>query len=275
MERRMPWLAVAALVAATASGMLHFWVGGAPLTYVVLNGLSLLLGLVIVLVPMRSLAGRVVTGLVGIGVAGIAATLLSGFDLEGVRRWLPIGPIRLHAAMLLLPAIMVLLPRLSGAGQIGIVTALAAIFAIQPDLGAALALAAAFLFSRVGRGEHGVTAIGAAASIAAVAITSLRPDPLDPVAFVERVVPDAFATSAMLGLLIGTTLLFACAAPLFVQPRNARATRSLAGVMAGFTLASTIGPYPVPLSGYGASSILGYALALAVLRASIVPSKAG
>lgn len=120
-----------------------------------------------------------------------------------------------------------------------------------------------------------VTAIGAAVSLMAVAITSLRPDPLEPVAFVERVVPDAFATNAMLGVLIGAALLFACVAPLFVQPANARGARSFAGVMAGFALASTIGPYPVPLSGYGASSILGYALALALLRVSIVPSKAG
>lgn len=274
MEGRVPWLAVAALVAATASGMLHFLVGGAPFTYVVLNGLSLLFGLVIVLIPMRSVTGRAAAGLVAFGVAGIAITLLNGFDLEGVRRWLPIGPVRLHAAMLLLPAIMVLLPRLSGGWQIGIVIALAAVFAIQPDLGAALALAAAFLSSRVGGGEYRVAGVGVAASIAAVAITALRPDPLDPVTFVERVIPDAFAANAMLGVLIGVTLLFACVVPLLVQTVNARAARSLAGVMAGFTLASTIGPYPVPLSGFGASSILGYALALALLRVSIVPPKA-
>lgn len=271
----MPWLSVAALVAATASGMLYFRVGGAPLTYVLLNALSLLLGLVIVMAPMRGLSGRAATGLVALGAAGIAATLLSGFDLEGVRRWLAVGPIRLHAAMLILPAIMVLVPQLSRAAQIGIVTVLAAIFAIQPDFGAALALAAGFLSSRAGRGDLVVTGIGVAVSVAAVVITLLRPDPLEPVAFVERVVPDAFAASAMLGLLIGTALLFACAAPLFVKSVNARAARSLAGVVAGFMLASVIGPYPVPLSGYGASSILGYALALAFLRVSIVPSKAG
>lgn len=270
----VPWLGVAALVVAAASGMLFFLIGGAPRAYAAVNGLALLSGLVVVAIPMRRMNGRAAAWAAGLGVTGIAATLVSGFDLEGVRRWLPIGPVRLHAAMLFLPAVAVLIPRLSGRIQLAAVILLAAVFAVQPDCAAALALAGGFVFSRPGRGGHFVTGIGAAASIAAVAIALCRPDPLAPVDFVERVVPDAFATNAILGLLIGAALLFACAASLFARTGNPRAARAFAGVIGGFMLASTIGAYPVPIGGYGASPILGYALGLAFLRVPVVLSKA-
>jgi hypothetical protein len=273
--RPVPWIGAAALVAATASGILFFRIGGAPGAYAVLNGLALLLGLAVIAFAPRRMSARAAAWVVALGVTGIAATLVTGFDLEGVRRWLPVGPVRLHAAMLFLPVIAVLMPQLSARIQLAVMIALAAVFAIQPDFAAALALAAAFLCSRPGRSEPVVTGIGAAAAIAATATTLLRPDPLAAVDFVEQVVPDAFAINAMLGLLIGGALLFACAAPLLMRAANPRAARALAAVMAGFVFASMIGAYPVPLGGYGASPILGYALGLALLRAPIVPSKTG
>lgn len=273
--RSVPWLAVAALAAATASGMLFFLFGGAPPAYAALNGLALLLGLLIVIaVPVRPMTPRAMTSLVLFGVACIAATLVSGFDLEGVRRWLPIGPVRLHAAMLFLPAIAVLMARLPEPGQLAPVIALAAVVAIQPDFAAALALAAGFAFSRSSRGNYLATGLGITVSALAIANSLLRPDPLDPVHFVERVVPDAFAASPMLGILIGAALLSACAAPLLARTGDPQSAKALAGVMAGFALASLIGAYPVPLAGYGPSPILGYALALVLLRMPLVPSMA-
>lgn len=271
--RSVPWLAVAAFVAATASGMLFFLFGGAPPAYAALNGCALLLGLLIVVaVPVRPMTPRATTLLLLLGVACIAATLVSGFDLEGVRRWLPVGPFRLHAAMLFLPAIAVLMTRVPGAGQLAPAIALAAIVAVQPDFAAALALAAGFAFSGPVRGNYLVTGLGIMVSAFAIANSLLRPDPLGPVHFVERVVPDAFAVNPMLGFLIGGALLFACAAPLLARTGDPRPARALAGVMAGFTLASLIGAYPVPLAGYGPSPILGYALALLLLRMPLVPS---
>jgi len=271
----VPWIGMAALVAATASGMLFFRIGGAPGAYAVLNGLTLVLALVIVAIPINRISDRTAARSVALCVAAIAATLVSGFDLEGVRRWLPIGPVRLHAAMLLLPAIVVLMPRLADRMQLAAVIALAVIFVLQPDFAAALALAAGFVFSRPARGERLVAGIGATAAIAATSITLLRPDPLVAVEFVEHVVPDAFAISPILGLLIGAALLLACIAPLLWRTANPGATRAFAAVMGGFVFASIIGAYPVPLGGYGASPILGYAIALALLRPPIVPRKTG
>ncbi len=273
--RPVPWIGVAALVAATASGILFFRIGGAPGAYAVLNGLALLLGLAVISFAPRRMSARAAAWVVALGVTGIAATLVTGFDLDGVRRWLPAGPVRLHAAMFFLPAIAVLIPQFPARTQLAVVIVLAAVFAIQPDFAAALALAAAFLFSRPGRNELLVSAFGATAVIAAITTTLLRPDPLAAVDFVERVVPDAFAINAMLGLLVGSALMLVCVAPLLVRAANPRAGRALAAVMAGFVLASIIGAYPVPLGGYGASPILGYALGLALLRAPIVPPKAG
>jgi hypothetical protein len=273
--RPVPWVGVSAIVVGVTSGMLLFLLGGAPPVYIAMNGLALLLGLGLVAAfPVGRMRGRGATWAAAIGIAGVGISLASGFDLEGVRRWLPLGPVRLHTAMLFLPMIAVLMPRLTDRTQLAALGALAMIFALQPDRAAALALAAGFAFSRPVKRGYQVTALGTAIALAAIAITLVRSDPLEPVPFVEGVVPRAFVVNPLLGLFIGAALAFACAAPLLARGGDRRAARGLAGAMAGFTLASVFGAYPVPLAGYGASPILGYALALALLRAPIVPQKA-
>lgn len=262
-----PWPAASALVAAVASGLLFFGLGGAPRDYLIVNAASLALALAAMFaMPAGRLGGRGAIWIVGLCVAGMGATLVSGFDLDGVRRWLPLGPVRLHAAMLLLPAMLAALPRLPDRWQIVAVTAAAAITVLQPDRASAAALAGGFICLHWRRWREPLMAVGHGVVALGVLTTSVRPDSLAPVRFVENVVADALATQPIAGLLILGALIAAIMAPLWRRPPCRDRALGTSGAWLGFAAASMVGAYPTPLAGYGAAAILGYGLAIAVLR---------
>jgi low affinity Fe/Cu permease len=262
-----PWLAASALVAAVASGLLFFHLGGAPAAYLPLNAASLLLALIAMFtVPAGRLGGRGAAWIVALCLAGIGATLVSGFDLDGVRRWLPLGPVRLHAALLLLPAMIAALSRLSDRWQLTAVTAVAAIILLQPDFASALALGAGFIASHWRRWREPLVAAGHAVVVLCAIASSFRADPLAPLRFVENMVADGWALHPGLGLLILAALFFAIGAPARTRGSDRDGALGISGAWAGFAAASLIGAYPTPLAGYGAAAILGYGLAIAVLR---------
>lgn len=262
-----PWLAASALVAVVASGLAVFGIGEAPAGYLPLNAASLLLALTVMFaVPAGRLSGRGATWIVALCLAAMTATLASGFDLDGVRRWLPLGPVRLHAAMLLLPTMLAVLPRLSDRWQLAAVTGVAAVFLLQPDFAAALALGAGFIASHWRRWRDPLIAAGHVVVVLVAIASAFRPDPLAPVRFVENLVADSWTLHPGLGILVIATLLFAIGAPARTRRSDRDGALGVAGAWAGFTGASLIGAYPTPLAGYGAAAILGYGLAIAVLR---------
>ncbi|ALJ11508.1 hypothetical protein [Sphingopyxis macrogoltabida] len=270
-HRTMPcapvWLAAAALVAAVASGLFFFHVGGAPAAYLPLNAASLLLALIAMFaVSAGRLGGRGAAWVVALCLAGMAATLVSGFDLDGVRRWLPLGPVRLHAAMLLLPAMIAALPRLPDRWQLAAVAVAAAVAVLQPDVASALALGLGFVASHWQRRRAPSIAAGHAVVAIGIIASAFRADPLAPVRFVENVVADGWGLHPGIGILIPAALLFAIGAPALMRRLHRDSALGVAGVWTGFAAASLIGPYPTPLAGYGAAAILGYGLAIAVLR---------
>ncbi|WP_432768266.1 MAG: hypothetical protein HEQ22_12675 [Sphingopyxis sp.] len=262
-----PWLPAAALVAAVASGLLVFRIGGAPAAYLPLNAGSLLLAVIAMFaMPAGRLGSRGAIGIVALGLAAIGATLVSGIDLDGVRRWLPVGPVRLHAALLLLPAMLAALPRLSDRWQLAAVTAVAAIILLQPDFAAALALAAGYIASHGRRWREPVIAAGHGVALLCAIASLFRADPLAPVRFVEHMVADSWVLHPGFGLLMVAALLFAILAPVLAKRFDRASALGVAGAWGGFTAASLVGAYPTPLAGYGAAAIVGYGLAIAVLR---------
>ncbi|WP_447760396.1 hypothetical protein [Sphingopyxis panaciterrae] len=262
-----PWLAASALVLAVASGLLVFRIGGAPAAYLPLNAASLLLALIAMFaVPAGRLGSRGAAWIAVLCFAGIGATLVSGFDLDGVRRWLPLGPVRLHAAMLLLPAMIAALPRLSDRWQLAAVTAVAAVVLLQPDYASALALGAGFIASHWRRWREPLIAAGHAVVVLCAIASAFRADPLAPVRFVENMVVDGWALHPGLGILILAALIVAIGAPARAKGADRDSALGIAGSWVGFTAASLVGAYPTPLAGYGAAAILGYGLAIAVLR---------
>ena len=262
-----PWLAAGALIAAVASGLLLFRIGGAPSAYVPLNAAALLLALVAMFaVPTGRLGDRGAARIVALCLAGIGATLVSGFDLDGVRRWLPLGPVRLHAAMQLLPAMIAALPRLSDRSQLAAVTAVAVVVMLQPDFAAALALCAGFAASHWRRWREPSMAAGHVVVALCAIGSAFRTDSLAPVRFVENVVVDGWIVHPMLGMLLLAALLLAIGAPAAAKGAARDSAAGVMGAWAGFAAASLVGAYPTPLAGYGPAAILGYGLAMAVLR---------
>lgn len=195
------------------------------------------------------------TALVGL----LAFTALFGLEVDGVRRWIALGPLRLHTGYLVLPLVLALTRRLSSRLATLLVAVAAAATAIQPDLATCTALlAAAAAIAAQRRDWPSGTALAIAVACTAWALKT--PDTLLPVKFVEAVQLDALRSHLVLGLiLIAATL---CPMLLAMQTN----ARPLAAFLVAAGLCAFAGPYPSILIGYGAAPILGFGLALAALR---------
>jgi hypothetical protein len=195
----------------------------------------------------------------------LAATLLAP-GVEGVRRWLPIGPLQLHAGAVLLPPILVVLAEVSWATSVAVAILTLVVLLLQPDAAQAASFAAGWIVlvaaMRGGRATVGIIVVAALA-----AASLLRPDPLRPVPHVEGIVGLAAAQGF---LWAATGVVSLMVVPLFLALTGRRAGMALAAYMGATLLAAWFGNYPVPILGYGVSPILGYYSALAAL--ALVPS---
>lgn len=201
---------------------------------------------------------------------GLAATLIAA-PVDGVHRWIDIGPLHINVAALLLPAMIV------AAGLAGIAspTALAAaaaavLLVLQPDASqaAALAVAAGVLLLR--SGASAALRAGLAAAFAAAAVIAwLRPDALQPVREVEEIFALALEVAPALAALGALALAAAAATPLrLAGDRNASdAALALCAYFAIVALMPLAGAFPVPLVGLGMSFPVGWWLAIGLLAA--------
>lgn len=200
-----------------------------------------------------------------VGTAGLAATLLSP-GLEGVHRWFLVGPLRMNAALLLLPSLVVATAILAARGWWGWLPAIFAlvVLALQPDASQATALALAVCVLAAARPSDPLPLRGAVAAAAVMIAgwTWTRPDPLQPVPEVEEIIQLAAGHSPFLAA-AGVLLLGALAAtPLLATRGRAPAGAATAGLavsalLAGWVIAPALGPFPTPMIGIGLSPILG------------------
>lgn len=181
-----------------------------------------------------------------LALAGLVVTFV--FDgMQGVHRWIVLGPVRVNAAELLLPATVVALAfdkrplRLAIAALIPL--------ALQPDASQAIAFAGGAIAILTMSEERFLSA----AFVAVLAALSfLKPDPLAPVPEVEGIVGLASPALAMLAMF---ALAGASVAPL-AATRSAAAS-GLTAYLVLAALAPMFGAFPVPLVGMGMSAILG------------------
>ena len=199
--------------------------------------------------------------------AAVALTFL-GPEQEGVHRWLDLGPVQLNGAALVLPLAIVTFDRAPAAVAAISFALLAAVLAWQPDISqlAGFTIAAIVLTSaRFGwRGIGMSVAVGAAA----IAFCLFRPDPLQPVAHVEGIFQLAWSQSPAIAIAIGVSLAGAALIPLIVwlaHPLGDVTPLALSAYLTATILAPAFGAYPVPLSGYGLSFVVGWWLGLAAL----------
>jgi len=256
---RLP--ALLALAIPTLAGLAYMALFGAPRSYLIVNSGALALAALMIFIGLPKLGhrARVIAGAVLIVL--FALPLLTGPSMNGIERWLPLGPFILHAGMLTIPSLAVLAAREERLGPAALAAALLIALA-QPDFASAFALIGGAIGIYQVRADWriGLVVIGGFF----VSIAAALQGELPAVSFVERIVIDALTTSpamaAVLALsVIASILLMAFGTGL---PRIARYPIALS--LFGFWLASLISNYPTPLAGYGAAAIIGFGIAHAL-----------
>ncbi|MFO0614242.1 MAG: hypothetical protein U0414_16755 [Polyangiaceae bacterium] len=208
------------------------------------------------------------------GALAIAAPLVFGADIEGVRRWVELGAYRVHPSMLLTPALLVFaastMARRPWAAH-ALLLSLQTAHVISPDAGqvTAAGLAAITLSVVVDpRRNAWVTPVYAAT----IAFGWLRPDPLGGAPFVEDIFTRAFALSPIVGAIAVAAMGASALCPLLSLRGGEHSTagRAMAAALAAYFVALAIvpcvGEFPVPLLGFGASPVIGAFLGVASLE---------
>lgn len=225
------------------------------------NLVAAVLGVGVLLALHRRRVGH--AELVGVTAAVMLAAPLA-FAEEGVHRWVFLGPLRLHVSQLVLPIVIWALGAMrSRTAKLSAVAIVSLLHVLQPDAGqaTAFALAACVVFATTDE-TLAFRAIGVAVAVAAAVVAWLRPDALEAVPHVERIVHLAFATSAALGVAAVLSL------GLLVAPFASLRGAPFAAYLVATVAVTEVGFFPVPVLGAGASPVLGWFACLALLRAT-------
>lgn len=189
-----------------------------------------------------------------VGVALLGATLTAP-GTEGVHRWLPLGPVQIHAGAVLLPPLLVALLESPWISAVAGAFVVLVVLLLQPDAAQAASFGAAWLCLVAFRREKGAIAV-MIASVVLAAASLVRADPLSPVPHVEGIVGLAAAQGPALAVAALASLAALPLAQAMLLER--RVGLVLATYTAGLLVAAWLGDHPVPVLGYGVSPILGY-----------------
>jgi cell division protein FtsW (lipid II flippase) len=263
---------IACALSATLLGLLYLHAAGAPTTYLIVNALSLVMGLTLFAAIRQSANGSRTAGgvVLALGVI-LLATAIFGVPVEGASRWVRVGGVSLQISLIVLPGMLVLFARSSGIlATTGI--ALAALgLGLQPDRAMAGIMAAALAVLALYRQERQVV-LALTVAVVGFAVTLLRPDSLPAVPYVDQILYSSFEVHPLAGIAVlgGALLLIVPALAGFWRDPTNMAAHAVFGVAwLGMVVAAALGNYPTPVVGYGGSAILGYALSL-----SFMPIKA-
>lgn len=267
-------LGIACGVGAVLLGLAYLAIAGAPARYGVLNAAACAAGLALLAVASRFATARQAPGaLMLAGAFALLATALLGQPVEGAARWVRVGGLVVQPSLILLPAMIVAFARIRTALSAGAMLVAAAAMALQPDRAMAGMLALGLLASAAARpGRDGWLVAGA--SLAAFAVTLVRPDSFGASPFVDQIFWTAFTVhpAAGIAVLTGTAMLLL---PAIVGQRadaDHRAMYAAFGCAWGAAiLAAAMGNYPTPVVGYGGSAVLGYLLSLGALPRAARP----
>jgi len=266
MSVRWRWLGYAVASAlAVGAGAAVLALAGSPVSTWVRNPIAWVVGALLALAAARLHRPWHFAAVIGVGLATLAATFAAA-PVEGIHRWLDIGPLHINAAALVLPPMLASLARAERTWlQLVVVAVVGIILVLQPDASQATAFAAgAAVLLVLGRRSAAETLVGALIC-AAIAIAGwLRPDTLEPVAEVEGIFRLAAQVSVALAAIGAAALAAACLSPLLSRDSSRDAGAALATYFAISALAPLSGAYPVPLVGLGMSFPVGWWLGVAV-----------
>lgn len=245
------------------AGIAYLWLGGAPASYPVINVTALAIGWSAIMLPAVEPSRHLRRAVLIVLLIILAVPLATGPHLNGISRWLPLGPFQLHAGSLVLPTIAVLAAREPDYAPPILLTALFAAF-VQPDAatGYAVMFIAAGLYNATR--DWRLVPVAGVAFLASL-IAGFRGE-LPAQAFVERVLIQLALDAPIVGLLLLGALLggFFTMVHALHTPKPER--HALAGALFGFSLAALVSNYPSVLIGYGAAPIIGFGVALALAR---------
>lgn len=266
--RRQTAFAFILAFAVIAAGLGFTANAGAPPALVMAQGAVGLVALVIGalverLAPDPGSRGAVIA--VVVALMSLAATF---FDpgLEGVHRWISLGPVAIQPAAIALP-IIVWFAASRPEGWLGaaVMIAGAVLCAAQPDSQASGALVAAtgVLVLLAPRRLTWLVALG----IGVIGwIVSTSAPPLAPVAYVEGVLRAAWSAGPLLGLLVVLALVAVPATFLIVgRGRQDRLGGAMMALWLVFCSYSLTGLYPTPVIGFGLSWVLGFGISLGLV----------
>ncbi len=253
--------AMLALAAPCLAGLGFLALFKAPSSYLIVNASALGIGLVWIATGPTLGRLRAVRALAIMCLAILAAPLVTGPELDGITRWIPLGPFQLHTGMLAIPLLACLAasdrdygpPMLLAAGLICLA---------QPDAASGFALmgAATGLYFAWHDWKPGLVAI----LLFGVGLIAAMRGELAPQPFVERVLVDVAMVNIPVALALFGALIASFALMLGAIGQTSAFRYALAGSFAGFSLIAVLSNYPSILIGYGASPILGFALALGI-----------
>ena len=252
---------------AVASGGAFLWNVGALPGMVTRNiaafGLGLALGWAAHHLSYRRHGAAI---LFSIGTAILALVLAVGIEMDGVRRWLDLGPVVVQPGLILSPLLLAIVASREGRHWRVAILIPVLLLAWQPDAASMLALAAgvaALMAGASGLSRRGWTtrrlAIAAGAlgfAVIGLAIAGIQTPP--PVAFVEGTVGIATLSGPIAGILhFGAIALMIAALLSRTDPTGL----ALAAYFTVATLAAVFWAFPMPVAGAGPSHLVGFGLA--------------
>ena len=205
------------------------------------------------------------------GTAGVIATLFTA-GIEGVHRWLDLGPLHINVAALFLPALIVGLAAIGVSRPIGVVIIVvtATVLLAQPDASQLIAFAVAVSILVIRSGVTPLLRVFAILGAVLFAVGGwMRPDPLQPAAEVEQIFTMCVAVSPFLAVIAGLALAAAALMPLSLSSpmghRGREGAVALSAYFAAVSIAPFFGWFPVPLVGLGMSFPIGWWLGMGLL----------
>lgn len=201
----------------------------------------------------------------------LMAMTLAAHGLEGVRRWVSVGPLLVHLSSLLGPLLLVacaMVARSHPTYSVLLLLSAQTLHLLQPDAGQATAFGVAALFAPISASRT------ISASVKFVLLVSVcgawfLPDPLGPMPFVEDILHRAFSIGILAGSSAILGLLLYAVSPLCASTSETRGVTRLRQMLASYfaltAVVTTFGEFPVPLLGYGPSPLIGAFLGMAML----------
>ena len=262
-------IAIACGTTAVLLGSVYLLGARAPKTYIAVNLCALLVG-----ISSFAFAGRfgptdrrsISLGMLLLGIL-LLWSMSIGISVDGMTRWLSIGPLVIQPSLMVLPPMMVAYARNPSATSIAAVLITVATLAMQPDKTMLAAAALSVLSTAIAR-RSAATAGTAILAIGAAVHARSQPCELRGAPFVDDVLYSSFETHIWLGIAVwvGCALIVLPALVGWWRDRAQRpAYLAFGATWMGVVLSAVTGNSPTPLVGYGGSAIVGYFLSVAAL----------